>query len=75
MNTRPSNDSLIDILFSDMEKMDSVNKRLQKEISDLRNATENIPNDMNMMDSILKDLTRQVHELKAQLRDSRRGQE
>jgi len=75
MNTRPDSDSLIDILFSDMEKIDSVNKRLQKEISDVRNATENIPNDMKMMDSTLKDLTRQIHELKAQLRDSRRGQE
>jgi len=75
MNTRPDSDSLIDILFSDMEKIDSVNKRLQKEISDVRNATENIPNDMKMMDSTLKDLTQQIHELKAQLRDSRRGQE
>ena len=46
MNTRPDSDSLIDILFSDMEKIDSV-----------------------------KDLTQQIHELKAQLRDSRRGQE
>ena len=73
MDTRPNNNSFIDTLFSDMKKMDSVNKRLQEEINDVRNATENIPNDMKMMDSILKSLTREVHELKAQLRDSQRG--
>jgi peptidoglycan hydrolase CwlO-like protein len=63
-NDRPSNDSLIDTLFEDMKKMDSVIKRLQREINDVRNASENTPNDMKMMDSILKDLTREVHELK-----------
>ena len=69
---RPRNENLIDILFGDMKKMDSVIKRLQTEINDLRIKTENVPGDMKMMDSVLKDLTRQVHELKAQLRDAQR---
>ena len=63
-NDRPSNDSLIDTLFEDMKKMNSVIERLQREISDVRNATENTPNDMKMIDSVLKDLTREIHELK-----------
>jgi len=71
--TKPSNEKLIEILFEDMKKMDSVNKRLQREINDLRVQLENVPNDMKMMDSILKDLTREVYELKSQVRDSRRG--
>ena len=67
-NDRPKNDNLIDTLFGDMKKMDSVIKRLQREINDVRNATENTPNDMKMVDSILKDLTREVHELKMESR-------
>ena len=70
---KPSNEKLIEILFEDMKKMDSVNKRLQREINDLRVQMESVPNDMKMVDSILKDLTREVYELKSQVRDSRRG--
>lgn len=73
MNIRPSNDNLIDTLFGDMKKMHSIIERLQKEINELRNTTENVPKDVKMMDSLIKDLTRQVHELKHQLRDCKKG--
>ena len=73
INIRPSNDNLIDTLFGDMKKMHSNIERLQKEINELRNTTENVPKDVKMMDSVIKDLTRQVHELKHQLRDCKKG--
>ena len=63
-NARPKNDNLIDTLFGDMKKMNSVLERLQREISDVRNATENTPNDMKSMDSVFKNLTREVNDLK-----------
>tara|TARA_Y100000310_G_scaffold341391_1_gene440383 strand:- start:1008 stop:1250 length:243 start_codon:yes stop_codon:yes gene_type:complete len=61
---RPKNEYLIDTLFGDMKKMDSVIKRLQIELNDLRIKTENIPKDMKSMDSVLKNLTREVNDLK-----------
>jgi polyhydroxyalkanoate synthesis regulator phasin len=65
---RPNNEELIDVLFEDMKKMDSVNKRLQREINDLRIELENVPGDMRMMDSHIKKLVREVSELKNQSR-------
>ena len=53
--------------------MHSIIERLQKEINELRNTTENVPKDVKMMDSVIKDLTRQVHELKHQIRDCKKG--
>ena len=63
-NKRPKNEYLIDTLFGDMKLMDTIIKRLQVEINDLRIKTENIPKDMKSMDSVLKNLTREVNDLK-----------
>tara|TARA_Y100000034_G_C6876127_1_gene400697 strand:+ start:244 stop:489 length:246 start_codon:yes stop_codon:yes gene_type:complete len=72
-STRSRSENLIDTLFGDMKKMDSVIKRLQREINDQRIKTENVPKDMKSMDSILKELTQQVSDLRAQVEDLRRG--
>lgn len=69
MIIRPSNDRLVDILFDDMKKIHSVVEKLQREVSDLQNMTENIPKDMKMIDSSLNDITRQLDELKNRFRD------
>ena len=70
-NIRPSDDKLIDILFEDMKKMDSVNRKLQREISDLRVKLENMPDDMKMMESHIKKLTREMNEIRNQMRNTR----
>ena len=74
-NEKPNNSDLINTLFGDMKKMDSVIKRLQEEINDVRIRAENIPEDMKKMDSILKELTKEVHNLRAQASRTTRGGE
>jgi len=66
-NARPSNDELVDILFGDMKKMDSVIKRLTQEINDVRVHAPR-QDDLREMDSHIKKLTREVNDLRNQLR-------
>ena len=72
-NDRPKNEYLIDTLFEDMKKMDSVIKRLQREINDVRVEAEPAFEQVKSMDSHIKKLTREVHELKAQVSSNNEG--
>ena len=46
-NQRPSNEGLIDVLFGDMKKMNSVIERLTREITQLRIEIKEIREEVN----------------------------